>query len=189
MEDRKLIFSEYVKHRERKRIRNFTLSTIVIGLIVCVLIIPLLELKSYENDKDISQKYIRIAEHIWNNGISGIEYNELSINILDTNIEYESIYTEGICSVFDKVQVIIYIDNIRIIQKLNSITIHKGERKLVTLKFINDRKEEIITRNRTGYWIFEVFFIIFYIFLAYIIITSYKSAGNKRIMMDMNKKY
>ena len=149
MEKRKLVFSEAVKQREKKRVRKFTITTIVIGLILCVLVIPLLELKSYENEKNESQKYISVAKHIWYNGIKGIEYQELSIKVLDTDIEYESIYTEGICSVSDKVQ---------------------------------------IKTNRIAYWLLEMFFIILYIFLAYIFITVYKSAGYRRMVIDMNKK-
>lgn len=189
MEKRKLVFSEAVKQREKKRVRKFTITTIVIGLILCVLVIPLLELKSYENEKNESQKYISVAKHIWYNGIKGIEYQELSIKVLDTDIEYESIYTEGICSVSDKVQIILYIDNIIITQNLNSIIIHKeGGRKIVTLKFITNGNEEIIKTNRIAYWLLEMFFIILYIFLAYIFITVYKSAGYRRMVIDMNKK-
>lgn len=189
MEERKLVFSEAVEQREKKRVRNFTIITIIIGLILSVLVIPLLELKSYDNEKNESQKYISVAKHIWYNGIKGIEYNELGIKVLDTDIEYESIYTEGICSVSDKVQVSLYIDNMRITQNLNSIKIHKeGGKEIVTLKFITSGNKEVIKTNKIAYWLFEMFFIIFYIFLAYINIKIYKSAGYRRMVIDMNKK-
>ncbi len=188
MEKRKLVFNEDVKLRERKRVRNFTIYTIIIGLILCVLVIPLLELKSYKNDKDISKNYIKTVKHIWYDGINNIEYNELIINVLDTDIEYESIYTEGICLVYDKIQVTLYIEDIIIIQNMNNITINtQGGRELITLKFITDEKKEVITENKIVYWLFEMFFTMFYIFLAYIIITLYKSAENKRMIIDMKK--
>ena len=37
MENRKLVFDEVTKRRERKRVRNFKISAIVIGLILCIL--------------------------------------------------------------------------------------------------------------------------------------------------------
>ena len=86
MENRKLVFSESIKRRERVRVRKFTIITIVIGLILCALVIPLLELKSYENDKKVSEKYTNIAKYIWYNGVKEIEYDELSIKVLDTDI-------------------------------------------------------------------------------------------------------
>lgn len=188
MKERKLVFNQTVKQREIKRVRKFKSTTIVIGLILCILIIPLLELKIYENDINISQKYISIAKHIWYNGVKDIEYDQLSIKVLHTDIEYESIYTGGICSVSDKVQVILYIDNIKITQDLNTITIHKvGGRKIVTLKFITNANKEVIKTNKIAYWLFEIFFIILYTFLAYMSITLYKSAEYKRMVIDISK--
>lgn len=186
MEKRKLIYSEDAKLRERKRVRNFTIGTIIIGLILCVLVIPLLEIKSYENDKKISQKYMRVAKDIWYNGINGIEYNELRINILDTAVEYESIYNQEICSIFDKVQVMIYMQDIGIIQDMNTMTIQKNSRKILTLKFSNEN-EEVIKTNKVIYVFIEIFSILFCIIIGYVGITSYETAGNKRMIIDMNK--
>ena len=71
---------------------------------------------------------------------------------------------------------------------MNNITINtQGGRELITLKFITDEKKEVITENKIVYWLFEMFFTMFYIFLAYIIITLYKSAENKRMIIDMKK--
>lgn len=191
MKERKLIFSEEIKQRERKRVRNFKITTIVIGLILCVLVIPLLELKSYKNNRNESQKYISIAEHIWYKGIEDIKYNELSIKVVDDDMEYENINKEGICNIYNKVQVMICMQDIEIIQNLNTITIQKGlsKSKILTLEFIPNENKEVIKTHKTTYVVIEIFSIIFCYFIGYIAITSYEIAEYRRMVIDMNNKH
>ena len=88
----------------------------------------------------------------------------------------------------DKVQTILYMNNIRITQRLNSITIQKSGREIVTLKFLSDGNVRVIEKSKITYVIFEIVSIIIYIFLAYLSITLYKSAENKRMIIDMHKQ-
>lgn len=188
MENRKLVFDEVTKRRERKRVRNFKISAIVIGLILCILIIPLFCIRNYQKEKKEIQKYISICKEIWYSGIKDTQYNEIRIKNIDFNsVEYANIYEKGICNIYDKIQLIIYIKDIKIIQDLNNITIQKGGREIATITFITYGNEKVVEKNKITYFLLEIFIIIFYIILAYMSITIYKSAEYKRMAIDISK--
>lgn len=188
MEKRRLVFDEVTKRKERKRVRNFTIATIIIGLILCILVSPLCCIKNYKKEKKEIQKYISISKEIWYEGIKDIPYNEIRIKILDlNNVEYKNVYEKGICNIYDKVQLVMCIENIEIIQESSNITITKGSREIVTIQFNSHGNEKEVEVNKITYVILEIFIIISYMFLAYMSITIYKSAAYKRMVIDMSK--
>lgn len=187
-ENRKLVFSEEIKERERNRVRRFKIIAIFITFIICIVVIPLDGLKDYNQGKFIAQNYTNIAKDIWYNGIEKVKYKELNISILDDDIKYEDIYKKGIGAIgYDKISLRIYInDNIHIIQKEDNIMIKNNiNGSTTTLKF--GENGEKVVNNKLSIIIQAIVLMIVFIFLCTAIIVVYENYGESRMIRDLNR--
>lgn len=187
-ENRKLVFSKEVIKKEEKRVKRFKTIVILI-VILCIIIVPFIQVMTYDRVKAENQTYIDTAMYVWYNGIKDIKYTKLEINILDDNIKYEDIYKVGITSIgSDKIQMSIYIDDSYwIIQKENTIKIRDNRSgNIAKLKF-NESDVKIINQKTICDILMSIFLIFMLICAAITGINMYEDNRVTRMIKDMEK--
>ena len=184
-ENRKLAFSKEVTKREEERQRKFRKCFIFVSLIVYTIVSVLMSCRYKEIVKETS-KYIYTAQDIYFKGIEGINYNELSVTILDNSVNFDDIYKKGIHDIgYDKLSVKIVLDkNLQILQKGNKIYIKRdiyGE--LIKLKF-EDNSVNIVFQSQCMIFIA---LILMFACIDILIILLYEAGEEKRMIKDTKR--